>query len=636
MRIKQPGLISGLSGLARRLRGARGRSETAYAPAPYVLALEKMTDAVAVADEDGVIRYANSAFSRVFAAEGADLIGADLLAATGGEENVSVFPARDEKGREAGYAAIVRDTSEARRLEGQLRQAQKMEAVGRLAGGVAHDFNNLLTIINGYAELALLATDRTTPSFPHLREIRKAGEQAAELTRRLLAVGRSQVLQPRLVDINTLILDLIGMVRPLLGGSIQVVTSLDPDAGRVYLDAGQLRQALLNLMVNARDAMPEGGLLLVETATASAGCESVAGTGAPSQDCLMISVTDDGMGMDENTKAHVFEPFFTTKAPGAGTGLGLSSTFGIVKQSGGSIQVDSAPGKGSTFRLYFPRCRPLEPQGDAARLPAPPHGENSSHQAIRPGNETVLTVSDDESVRTLVSSSLELYGYTVLGAKNRAEAELTCQRREGAIDLLLVDAIVPGAAAQELAQSIRRLRPGIRVLHTSGYPEDAMPRRGGLSSGGDCLVRPFTPQTLARKIREMLDRPMARGRVLLTDDEPGVRQLLAGVLGAAGYEVLLAADGDEALEAVRNNAPDLVIMDLVMPGREGLETIAEVRRLAPGTKIMAISGAFGSRFLSVATHLGADAALAKPIAGDVLLDAVKGVLAGETGKAGDL
>jgi len=601
-----------LAQLVRRLRGVPARSSGGTDE--YALALDNVSDAVAIADDEGAIRFSNAAFDRAFARGGGELIGSSLLDLTENHENAEVLPTP------SGLVAIIRDTSEARRLEAQLLQAQKMEAVGRLAGGVAHDFNNLLTIINGYAELALIATDATSPAFAPLREIRKAGEQAAELTQRLLAVGRSQLLQPRVVEINALVSDLIDMVRPLLGDSIQFVSSLDPQAGCARLDPGQFRQALLNLVVNARDAMPNGGMLLIETAKVSAGCDSEADPDAPAGECVMISVTDDGIGIDEETKAHLFEPFFTTKGPGNGTGLGLSTAFGIVKQSGGHIRVDSSVGDGATFRMYFPHCERVE----AASSERGPEQRAFPGDEMR-GDEVILVVADDARVRGLVLSSLKLLGYSVLEAQSHVEAESICEHHDGAIHLLLADGAIPGVAGRELARSVRRMHPGVRVLYTSSYPENAIPRRMG--PGEDCIAKPFSPHCLAQKIRELLDQQI-RYSVLVVDDEAPVRDLLADLLGRAGYDVLSASNGEAALQLVQEFAPALVLMDLVMPGKEGLETIPEIRRIAPQTKIIAISGAFGSRFLEVAAHLGANATLAKPLAADVLLSTVRDVLAG--------
>ena len=588
----------------------------------HAIALEKISDAVAIADHGGSVRYYNAAFERMFKGREEVLTGADLIALVREDSCTEVFPVRHPDGGPDEFVAIIRDTREARSLEAQLRQAQKMEAVGRLAGGVAHDFNNLLTIINGYAELALISTEMSSPVFTPLREIRRAGEQAAELTQQLLAVGRSQVLQPRVVEMNVLVRDLIDMVHPLLSGSIAVVTSLDPDAGCVRVDPGQLRQALLNLVMNAKDAMPDGGSLLIETTCLRADLAAAAAGGASAAgEYVTVSVTDTGIGMDEPTRAHLFEPFFTTKEPGKGNGLGLSTTFGIVKQSGGHIQVRSEPGDGATFKLYFPKCD--------AEAPAPAHSSGRLDMLAADdmrGGETVLVLEDESSLRGLITGSLGLLGYTVLEARDAAEAETACTQHAGTIDLLLADAEIPGV------EGIRLMRPDIRVLCMSGRTGNGMPETSGRPDvGAEYILKPFSPHCLARKLREILgaNAPQIRPLCLVVDDEEPVRLLLARILAEAGYEVAQACDGAEAIEMVQHRAPGIVITDLVMPRKEGLETIAEVRRLAPHAKIIAISGAFGSRFLTVATHLGANAALAKPISADVLLRTVRELLSSE-------
>ncbi len=426
----------------------------------YAAVLEKISEAIAIADPGGLVRYHNAAFSRIFGSAGDLLIGADLLALVADDERALLFPVHHSDQTTAGFVAIIRDTREARRLENDARQTQTMEAVSRLASGVAHDFNNLLTVINGYAELALISSDMASPIFGPLIEIRKAGEEAAELTQRMLEVGRSQVLQPRVLEMNAVVRDLIAAVRPLLGGRIALVSSLDPAAGQIRVDPLQFRRALLNLVMRVKEAMPEGGSLLIQTEGPAA-----------SQDAT-VSITHTGMGLDEATTAHMFEPFFSAGQRGFGAGLELSALFGFVKQSGGHIHFSSEPGEGATFKMYFPTYE---------------------------------------------------------------------------------------------------LKPP----------------------------------------------------VLIVDDEAPVRAVLAGILTSAGYEVHLATDGDEVFEAVRQRAPGIVITDLVMPRKDGIETIAEIRRLAPKAKIIAISGAFGGSLLNVATHLGASAALAKPIAADVLLRTVE-------------
>jgi len=436
----------------------------------YAVALEKISEAVAVADPHGAVCYYNPAFARIFSSPEEVHIGADLLALVADDECAVVFPVQHQDNSTAGFVAIIRDIREARWLEAQLRQTQTMEAVGRLAGGVAHDFNNLLTIINGYAELALMSTEMSSPVFAYLMEIRKAGEQAAEFGQRVLEVGRSQVLQPRVMEINALVRDLVATVRPLLGESITVASSLDPGAGHVRVDPSQFQRALLNLVMRAKETMPDGGWLLIDTArlnTGVAGAARMAGRSAA--EFVTISVTDNGIGMDEAARAHLFEPFFTSKEPGKSKGLELSTTFGIVKQSGGHIQVSSEPGEGTTFKVSLPWC---EAESDSSESdPDDRPSVNSMlpiHEFAAPsdlrGTETVLVVEDNTSLRGLISGSLGLLGYTVLAARNQAEAEMLCRQHGQTIDLLLTGELIAGVTARELVDNIRRRRPGVRVI----------------------------------------------------------------------------------------------------------------------------------------------------------------------------
>jgi len=606
-------LPSGLLRLSRQMSRATNPDRTVCAsPTPlynlgFAIALDKISDGVAIADERGAVCYYNAAFEAVFTHREDILIGADLAALVKGDACAEVSPVHSPDGTTSGFVATIRDTRELRRLEAELWQAQRTEAAGRLASGVAHDFNNLLTIINGYTELALISTNRSASIFAHLSEIRKAGQQAAELTRRLLPGTCDEVPHPRAVEMNELVRELIAVIQPLLGESIDIASSLDPGAGCARVDPGQLRQALLNLVMNAKDAMPEGGLLSIDTRRVPADCGDHTGY-------VMVSVTDTGIGMNAATKAHLFEPFYTTKAPGQGNGLGLSTAFEMARQSGGRIQVRSEPGDGAAFELYLPRCE----AGDQPAASTSQDVDALSLEGLR-GCETVLVLEDDASLRGLISGSLGRLGYTVLEARNISEAESTCSQHVGAIDVLLSGAPIQG---------IRQMRPDIRVILMSANPMSAA-FNGVSDAGAGYLQKPFSPGSLARKIREILDATNAveaRPLVLVVDDEAPVRRLLADILAQAGYEVAQAGDGREAVEAVRRRAPSVVITDLVMPQQEGLETIGVIRGLAPRAKIIAISGAFGSRFFSVAMHLGANATLAKPVAGDVLLRTVHEVL----------
>src|SRR5881296_1466669 len=392
-----------------------------------------------------------------------------------------------------------RDVTAQRHLEEQFRQSQKMEAVGQLAGGIAHDFNNLLTAILGNTQLLLRELPPGDSKRGDVEEIRKASERAASLTRQLLAYSRRQMLQPEVLDLNVVVAEMDKMLRRLIGEHIALAAVLAPDLGRVRADPNQIEQVIVNLAVNARDAMPEGGKLTIETANmdldemfAQAHLGSVAGSYA------MLAVTDTGAGMDASVRAHLFEPFFTTKEVGKGTGLGLATVYGIVKQSEGYITAYSEPGHGTTFKIYLPRA--------AAPGAAPPAPPAPPGKATARGSETILVVEDEEAVRSLSRRALEASGYTVLAAADGPDAVRLLERYGGPIHLVLTDVIMPGMNGRELAERLVQRRPGLRVLYMSGYPGDAIVHRGALEPGTAFLQKPFMPEDLARKVREVLDQ----------------------------------------------------------------------------------------------------------------------------------
>jgi len=402
----------------------------------------------------------------------------------------------DDSGTPVRAAGIGIDVTERRQLEEQYRQSQKIEAVGQLAGSVAHDFNNLLTAILGYCELLIDTVDPESPHQDSLGEIRRAGESAASLTRQLLAFGRRQILEPRLLNLRDSVRRLEPMLRRLIGEDIAVAVRASDPVGLIRADAGQIEQVILNLALNARDAMPGGGHLTIEVADVNLDRAYVrrhAGTAEGS--FVMLAVSDTGTGMDQATQARLFEPFFTTKPKGRGTGLGLSTVHGIVKQSEGTIWVYSEPGRGSTFKIYLPRAE--EASGDpehAEHLPAPNLG----------GSETVLVVEDEMGVRDLVRRVLERYGYRVLVTATPREALVIAGGESQPIELLLSDVVLPEMTGPALATEVRALQPGIRVLYMSGYTDSDIVHRGVLVEGTPFLQKPFTPQTLARKVREVL------------------------------------------------------------------------------------------------------------------------------------
>ena len=378
--------------------------------------------------------------------------------------------------------------------EEQLRQVQKMEAIGLLAGGVAHDFNNLLSVILSYSELAQAAVDCEEKIGEELQQIRLAAERAVELTRQLLAFSRRQVLEPRVVDLNQVIRRMDGMLRRIIGEHIELRTVCAREIGMVKVDPNQIEQVLMNLVVNARDAMPRGGRLVIETRRMFFDDLYVSEhLGTTPGEHVMIAVSDSGIGMDRATQRRIFEPFFTTKELGKGTGLGLSTAFGIVKQSGGHIYVYSEPNRGTTFKIYLPRTD-AEATKDAERKPATDDR----------GNETVLLVEDDDQLRRVVAEVLEHKGYRVLVAPNAKEALAIAGAHLGPIDLLLTDLVLPMTSGADLARQIQSERASVRVLHMSGYTDETAYENGLLEAGGEFLEKPFTPDSLLRKVREVL------------------------------------------------------------------------------------------------------------------------------------
>jgi two-component system cell cycle sensor histidine kinase/response regulator CckA len=512
---------------------ARKRAEAAAHKLAAII--DASDDAIIGLDLDGTISGWNEGAARLFGFPAAEVLGRDhgfmvppdrrqehdeiLARARRGERvapfdtvrirndgkqldvSVSVSPVQDREGELAALCLVAQDIRERKRLQEQFRHAQKMEAVGRLAGGVAHDFNNLLTIISGYSELLL-----TTISDARLQgivaEIKAAGERAAALTRQLLAFSRKQVLEPRVIEPNVLVADCERLLSRLLGEDIELKTSLAPGVGRVRVDAGQLEQVLINLAVNARDAMPQGGRLTIQTA------EVVLDTAyhrthpqvAPGP-YVLISVSDSGHGMSEDVRARIFEPFFTTKEMGKGTGLGLAMVYGFVTQSGGHIDVYSEPGLGTTFKVYLPLV-----EGDAV-APSQP-----STVPLPGGRETILLVEDDTAVRALARLTLEGLGYTVVEATNGHDALRVARAHAGPIHLLLTDVVMPGMGGRLAAETLAGTLPGLRVLFISGYTDDAVVRHGVLAAETEFLQKPFTPSALAHKVRQVLDAPPPRAQ----------------------------------------------------------------------------------------------------------------------------
>ena len=419
-----------------------------------------------------------------------------------GEVSVSLI--KDSKGQPTGFRGIARDITERKRadeekatLQEELRQSQKMEAIGGLAGGIAHDFNNLLTVISGNCQLSLLELKEEDSLRGNIEEIKAATERATSLTRQLLAFSRRQVLNMRVLDLNTIIRDLEKMLRRVIGEDIELVTCFADNLGMVKMDPGWIEQVIMNLAVNARDAMPGGGKLIIETANADLddSCSRGHVTAKPGR-YVKLCVNDTGTGMPPDVREHLFEPFFTTKEKGKGTGLGLSTVYGIIKQSGGDIWVYSEPGLGTTFNIYWPR---VDESIDDTTMTV-------TREEIPRGGETILLVEDEEDVRKLAVRILQRQGYTVLEASCGKDALALCKEHAGPIHLILTDVVMPGMNGRQLADQLIRLRPNLKVVYMSGYTDNAVIHHGVLEEGVNYIQKPFTMDGLMKKMREALDK----------------------------------------------------------------------------------------------------------------------------------
>jgi PAS domain S-box-containing protein len=414
--------------------------------------------------------------------------------------NMSVH--RDGDGQPQHFILVFEDITERRTLEAQVRQSSKMDAIGQLASGVAHDFNNLLSVVISYSELIAADLKEGDPMRADVDEIRSAGLRAVELTRHLLAFSRQQVLQPKIVDLAEIVGGLEKMLGRLIGEDVELAVVGPPPLGKILVDPGQMEQVIMNLAVNARDAMPQGGKLTIETAEVVLD-EAYAAhhDGVKPGPHIMLAVSDTGVGMDKATQARMFEPFFTTKEAGKGTGLGLATVFGIVRQSGGTISVESESGRGTTFRVHFPA-----PDGAVVAAGAAVAKPSAYGRTLR-GCETILLVEDEERVRVLARTILRKYGYNVLEAQSAGDAFLMCEQHAATIDLLVTDVVMPRMSGRQLAERLLPLRCGMKVLYMSGYMDDAVVRHGVQDSTIAFLQKPFTPETLARKVREVLGSP---------------------------------------------------------------------------------------------------------------------------------
>ncbi|MBS1857363.1 MAG: PAS domain S-box protein [Acidobacteria bacterium] len=526
----QAGNLKGYRGVDKDVTARKGAEEELKRLAT---AIEQAAETVMITDAAGTILYVNPAFEKTSGFSAAEALGntprllrsgrhdaefyRDMWAAlTRGEvwrgtfqnkkkdgtlfeEDATISPVRDESGRITNFIAVKLDVTRESELQAQLTQAQKMESVGRLAGGIAHDFNNLLTVINGYSHLALTQLRTGDPLRAGLEEVHRAGLRAAALTGQLLAFSRKQILQPRVLNLNRVVEGMQSMLQRLVGEDVTVVFQPSPDLPTVNADPHQLEQVIMNLAVNAKDAMSRGGKLTIETGLVEWD-ESCARTNPDSRPgrYARLRVSDTGVGMDEATRQHIFEPFFTTKGPGKGTGLGLAMVQGIVAQSGGHLAVESAPGKGTTFTI----CLPALAAGGAEEAKQP------SGRSLR-GDETILVVEDEPDVCTFVVTVLEGCGYRVLSAAGPGEAVLICERHPRPIHMVLTDVVMPLMSGRELFARLEKLRPGLKALFMSGYTDDIVMRHGVREQGTHFLQKPFSPEALARKIREVLGPPVA-------------------------------------------------------------------------------------------------------------------------------
>ena len=523
------GKVAGLFGISRDITSRKVMEENLRIQKAFLEQLiQSAPEAIVIVDLDYTVRQINLEFTRVFGYRPDEACGRNLgslivpedkveesralenfsdrastsvlettrVRKDGSRVDVSVLvsPVIVGTGLDAVYC-IYRDISDRKSIEEQLRQSQKMEAIGRLAGGVAHDLNNLLTVITGYSELQLASIAATNPLFSPAEQIRLAADRASTLTRQFLAFSRRQVLQPRAINLNDVVNSVENLLRRLIGENVAMISNPAPDLGTVRADPGQMEQVVMNLAINARDAMPRGGKLILETSNVELDdAYSRLHVGVSPGHYVLLSVSDTGHGMDGKTLAQVFEPFFTTKETGKGTGLGLSTVYGIVQQSNGHIWAYSEPGRGSSFRIYLPRI------DEAAHAV---NGDPRSSENAR-GQETVLLVEDDPQVRELTRALLEGCGYSVLEAGEMLGAEKQCREHRGTIHLLLTDMIMPGTTGKDVARVVAQLRPGIRILYMSGYTDDVIDHHGGLGPETFFLQKPFTSASLAEKVRQAL------------------------------------------------------------------------------------------------------------------------------------
>ena len=522
----------------------------------------------------------------------------------------------DNTGVPVRLIGIVMNITDRKHLEDQLRQSQKMEVIGRLAGGVVHDLNNQMMVILGTVNLAIPELSPGHPVRSDLKEILSSGQRAIDLTSRLLAFSRQQIVEPQVLNLNDQLLNLDKMLPRLIGEDIELVILPEPNLGMVQMDPGQFEQVLANLAVNGRDAMPDGGKLIIKTANVTLDDEYARQhAGATPGKYVMLVVRDTGCGMTKEVKEHLFDPFFTTKDQDKGTGLGLSTCCGIVKQSSGHILVYSEPGRGSTFKIYLP-C--VEGTTDAL-----PHSEGAG--VLPRGTETVLLVEDEASVRKLVSRMLGKQGYTVFEASNGEEAlhvaqEHTCKP----IHLLLTDVVMPLMSSRKLVEHLAESRPEMKVLFISGYLDNSIVNHGVLDAGMPFLPKPFTPDVLACKVREVLDT--SSRRILVVDDEQNASKILRDILKDQGFQVVTTSYNCQAVQEVGEGHFDLALLDIRIPQIDDLEIFEQIKSIDSDIKVIVMTAHPDTRLIQRALEYGGSAVIRKPLDSKKLVNLICRVL----------
>jgi PAS domain S-box-containing protein len=648
------GLGASIGIAVARQRAAQARRESEAERERLIAAVEQTRDMIVITDLQGTIQYVNPAIEAVTGYRREEVLGQNPRLFKSGRhdlafyqqlyqtitsgrtfqgqmvnrrkdgtlftEEATISPVRDAAGKVVNYVAVKRDITEYLHLSAQLLQAQKMDSIGRLAGGVAHDFNNLLSVILGYVGLALADVNDSDPLKDTLMEVQRAGERAATLTRQLLAFSRKQVIQPVSFDLNKSVNDIEKMLRRILGEDVDLRLALAPDLQAVIADPGQIEQVIVNLAVNARDAMPAGGKLTIETANVAIGEPEAALHGDLTPGVYArLTVADTGVGMDAPTRLQIFEPFFTTKQKGRGTGLGLSMVYGIVKQSGGGIEVCSEPGKGTTFHVYLPKTQ--EPINES---------EPGREELVRGHGQQVLVVEDEAALRGLVEGMLKSWGFRVTTAANGGEALLAVEEQGLKPDLLITDVIMPAMSGAVLAERLRKNQPNLKVLFMSGYTDNAIVQHGVLESGKPFIQKPFSSADLAAKVAALLQGgtgAKTAKRVLLIDDDEHIRNLVQWACKKRGFDFVGAGNTATALEALARQAFDVLLVDMNLPGTDGVSILQAIRAAGHAAPATMFSGDVGSVDLEALRPLGVVRAVEK--SGDIhdlwrLLENLKG------------